>query len=90
MKKLKDGLQFSIAPNPVSSLLLIRLDSQREGAGGLALWDARGQRLKKATINLSLAELAWDLSSYASGIYTVTLRDEKGVLLRTFKISKTN
>jgi hypothetical protein len=88
--KLEDGIQFSIAPNPVSSSLTIRLDSQREGEGELALWDARGQRLKRAAVDLSLAQQEWDLGSYASGIYTVTLRDEKGALLRSYKISKIN
>lgn len=89
-KKLEDGIQFSIAPNPVSSSLTIRFDSQREGEGELALWDARGQRLQKAAVDLSLAQLEWDLSGYASGIYSITLRNKKGVLLRSYKISKIN
>ena len=82
--------QMTIAPNPVTSTVLIRLHSEGEGAGELALWDARGQRLKRAAVDLSLAQQEWDLSSYASGMYTVTLRDEKGALLRSYKISKIN
>ncbi len=89
-KKWEAEFQMSIAPNPVSSTLSIRINSEWNGAGEIALWDARGQRLKKATLNLSLAELVWDLSGYASGIYSLTLRDESGVLLRSYKISKIN
>ena len=89
-KKGETNFQMSIAPNPVTSTLSIRIDSEEEGEGELAFWDARGQRLKRATVDLSLAQQEWDLSGYASGIYTVTLRDEKGMLLHSYKISKIN
>lgn len=89
-KKGETNFQMSIAPNPVTSTLSIRIDSEEEGEGELAFWDARGQRLKRATVDLSLAQQEWDLSGYASGIYTVTLRDEKGTLLHSYKISKIN
>ncbi|MCB0651944.1 MAG: hypothetical protein KDC85_11770 [Saprospiraceae bacterium] len=81
-------LEMTLAPNPVSSSLSIRIHSEWEGEGELALWDARGQRLQRATVDLSLAQLEWDLGGYASGIYSVTLRDAKGLLLRSYKISK--
>ncbi len=90
IKKGETTFQMTIAPNPVTSTVSIRIHSEGEGAGEIALWDARGQRLQRATVDLSLALQEWDLSSYASGIYTVTLWDEKGVLLRSYKISKLN
>ena len=90
IQKGETNFQMRIAPNPVTSNLSIRIHSEGEGEGELALWDARGQRLKRAAVDLSLAQQDWDLSGYASGIYTVTLRDEKGALLRSYKISKIN
>jgi hypothetical protein len=89
-KKGETNFQMTLAPNPATSTVSIRIHSEGEGVGEIALWNAHGQRLERATVDLSLAQQDWDLSSYASGIYTVTLRDEKGVLLRSYKISKIN
>ena len=89
-KIMADGLQFSVAPNPVSSTLSIRIGAEWQGEGAIELWDFQGNRLETAKVNLPGEQLEWDLSRYPAALYSLMLRDENGVLLRTFKISKIN
>ena len=89
-KIMADGLQFSVAPNPVSSTLSIRIGAEWQGEGAIELWDFQGNRLQTAKVNLPGEQLEWDLSRYPAALYSLMLRDENGVLLRTFKISKIN
>lgn len=90
VKTMAVGQQFSVAPNPVSSTLSIRIGAEWEGEGEIELWDFQGNRLQKAKVNLPGEQLEWDLSRYPAALYSLMLRDENGVLLRTFKISKIN
>ena len=78
----------SVSPNPTPAELHIKIDSYLEGKGALALNTLNGQLMKYETINLSSGDHEWSMANYPAGLYILTLKTEKGELLKSFKITK--
>jgi hypothetical protein len=87
-KELGGQLRLTVAPNPVHSMLSIRIESELEGRTVIDLWDLQGRRLQTVTARLSGEDLEWDMSSLPAAVYSLSFRTEEGGLLRTFMVTK--
>lgn len=83
-----EGLQITIAPNPVQSLLSIQIESDVDQQGVIYLSDLAGQRLQQLEASFFDESLEWDFSRFPSGMYLLSFYTNAGELLRTFKVTK--
>lgn len=72
-----------IGPNPTSDALNIYLNTNDKAS--IEVIDITGRIMLSQTIN---THAEFDISKYANGIYTVTIKDKKGDVLKTSKIVK--
>ena len=86
--RAKAPLELTVAPNPVHSTLNIRLHSEIEGKVVISLFDPQGRRLRSFTTNPSGSDLEWDMSNYPAALYHLSVRTERGELLKSFKVTK--
>jgi hypothetical protein len=66
-------LDFTLAPNPVSSLVTIKLNESSNGT--LTIQDAYGRTLKEVTL-IDKQELSLDVNEFSAGIYIVTVNSD--------------
>ncbi len=80
---------FKVAPNPLVNSFVVSVVGQVQSAVSLQLADAQGRVIFTKTpsqnkvFNLSLG-------NQATGTYFLFIRDDKGLLLKTFSIIKAN
>lgn len=79
---------MNVRPNPVTTRLNINLESELQGTAFLYLSDMKGMLLKTEKVNLETVDLEWDMVDLPAGIFLLSLRSEKGVLIKSFKIVK--
>lgn len=80
-------LKVTLAPNPVSDLLNIRLEREKDMLIHVGLLDPNG-RLLQLEKTLAPSGLELDFSKYPSGLYFLQFRAQDGTPLETYKISK--
>ncbi len=81
-------ITMNVRPNPVTTRLTINLESELPGSAFLYLSDMKGMILKTEKINQGTGDLQWDMADFSAGIYLLSLRSEKGELIKSFKIVK--
>ena len=85
------GSRYSIevAPNPVTSILTVRIDSQAEDVPlQLRLTNLQGQALFTAPARSRQEIQPIDMSSLPSGVYLLKVQTDGQRLLKSFKIVK--
>ncbi len=80
--------QVFIQPNPVASVLHIRVEGASEEIVKVELLDASGRRLRRETMLLPEKQLQMQLEDLASGIYFLQIRKQNGSYIKTYKVSK--
>lgn len=85
-----EALKITIAPNPVQSLLSIKIESDLEQQGIIYLSDLAGQRLQQLEASFFNENLEWDFSHFPSGMYLLSFYTKEGALVKTFKVTKVN
>lgn len=80
--------RFSVAPNPVQSVLTVRSTSESDAEVVIRLMDAGGNIISmiKASAKNDTKEI--DMSELAAGMYLVSIKNMDGVLLQSFRIIK--
>ena len=79
-----DSREADLYPNPVESLLTIRMGRSVQGELGVTLYDASGRTVLRRTVGIAPTEPAEiDLSALGSGAYTIRLEHAGGSLTRT-------
>ncbi len=80
-------LKVTLAPNPVSDLLNIKLEREEDMLIHVGLLDPAGRMLHLEK-TLAPSGLQLDFSKYPSGLYFLQFRTQDGTPLETYKISK--
>lgn len=75
----KDQFDFTLYPNPASTILKVKTDEQIEH---LELFDMNGKQL------LNTTEVQFDVSKLTNGIYILKIQTNKGAGSSTFRISR--
>ncbi len=75
--------EISITPNPSNGLF--EINSSKDLNGTIEIYDVTGKLILKETAK---QYNKIDISSHASGVYSVVIKDEKGVLMKTAKVVK--
>ena len=81
-------MEISVTPNPVRSILHIRIASNEPSEVALQLSDLSGKTVMSKVIDPVMNSTELDLSYYASGLYLLQFIDNKGHLIQTYKVTK--
>jgi hypothetical protein len=88
---LESSLLIELSPNPVmqgqAAKLLLTADDNMDAV--LTLTDASGRQCYRRSVRLSFGENLLDVptNDFHSGIYVVTLQNEKGVIIRRLAVT---
>ncbi len=85
---LTTDIRFELAPNPVKSIMSLKVKSKTEGEVLMELFSISGQPLQKIHLNIPSDGFQYDLSDYPSGMYFLRFSEKNGSLLKVFKITK--
>lgn len=81
---------ITIAPNPVSSSLIIQIPSTwNKEKLTIELFDAYAQQLQTGTITQGDVNAMWDMSAYPAGTYWLRFVATETKQVQTFKVIKT-
>ena len=78
----------SVFPNPVQGILNIKNTSTEENTLTIFLYDATGQKVLQVFDKTKAKNTSIDLSNLANGLYLLSIKDENGLIIETFKITK--
>lgn len=81
-------LQVNLSPNPVKSILNVKMQSDLEGVTTISLHDLNGTPLQSIKANLQEDNVEINLSRYQAGMYLLHLLTEEGKALKSFKVIK--
>lgn len=85
----KKLLQLTIQPNPTSDRLeiLVTTTAQdlNESALRVSIYNSIGQKMMEEDIDYNKQKI-YDISSYDVGLYTVIIRNNDGVVMRSSKV----
>ncbi|MEM7101727.1 MAG: HYR domain-containing protein [Bacteroidota bacterium] len=82
IEELESLEQFEIYPNPTSGLVNIEITFDRPLAFWLSVYNVLGQKIEQTTETRSVFNTRFDLTSYRSGIYFISLETEEGIAVR--------
>ena len=82
------AFNVSIAPNPVQSLLNIKISTQVNSRLLLTLTDNNGKVLISRTVPPNQISESINLSNVSNGAYVLQIRNSAGSLLKTFLVNK--
>ena len=71
-------LNVSIYPNPTSDVVNIAVASIGKFNGVISIVNILGQALEQRVVNASTSNFQFDVSTFATGSYFISLRDEEG------------
>lgn len=85
-----DKIKIVVYPNPVTTILNVQIDSTKKIPLVLELFDSRGRLLKRENSNSEFDEslIEFSMSNYPKNMYLLTITDNKGQRIKTFKILK--
>ena len=84
---LSAAFHVIVAPNPVSSVLTVHIESSEDSKMLMNLTDLNGKNIT-AIQTMSNDTKDVDMSMLTQGLYLLTLRNASGELIKTYKISK--
>ena len=79
-----------VSPNPVMSVLNIKIKSDENSKVMISLTDLNGKGLSATIANSENDSKDLDLSDFASGLYLLHIKNSSGTIVQTYKISKIN
>ena len=79
---------FTLYPNPAQNTLFISSAVEKGQILSLQVVDALGQLVAKSEARLSTKPIAWDISSYAKGVYLIKVVSEDGRNVQVFRFVK--
>ena len=82
--------QISIAPNPVRSILNVRVESNLQTEVFIDLFDQMGKNLTGSNKEGVFGSFDMNLHHLPAGIYVLKFTDTSGRLIKSYKISKIN
>lgn len=85
-----ENINVSIWPNPTSSILQIKMNSEFNEIGHISLKTIEGRKLQSTKVSLSSGHYEFEMGTYPPGAYMLRLINEGGTLLKTYKIIKIN
>ncbi len=80
---------FQIFPNPVKSVLEVKLKTDTDMEVTAILLDMNGQFILNQDLERHRESQEINMESFASGVYVLQFVDEDGSLLKSFKVIKT-
>jgi hypothetical protein len=83
-----DDYEISVTPNPVRSILHVRIESKDRSDIYLSLSDLAGRTLFNTVVDPLVVSKDLDLSYFAAGLYLLKFSNNEGDLIQTYKISK--
>jgi len=83
------GLQIQLAPNPVQSVLHVQIRAEDKQALELQVVNLYGVVIQREKVSLPVTTF-FNLNNQSAGIYLLRVLDEKGTILNSHKIVKTN
>lgn len=83
-----EGSNIQVFPNPVESILNVKIVSTPASLIHLRLTDIAGKVLLTESISPTLVDFELNLFDLPSSTYMLQFRDQKGRTIQTFKISK--
>ncbi|KAA3636298.1 MAG: T9SS C-terminal target domain-containing protein [Bacteroidetes bacterium] len=87
-ENLEDFYAIQVMPNPVSSLLNINVEAEREEPLSVDLLDLNGKLLRQLKMEFPFQPIQFDMSNYPSGLYIVRVKTENDVPVGMFKVNK--
>ena len=87
-ENVADGYHILIAPNPVQSILSVKLYSEKSSKLELNLVDVNGKVISVTMADSKNDSKDIDMSNLASGMYLLNVINSNGTNLKTFRISK--
>ena len=81
-------LEVWLAPNPVKTILNLRIQAAQEQTLLLELLDVNGQSLWREKGRLPGYDRELNMQGYAAGLYLLRIRTETGPFIRTYRIIK--
>ena len=85
---LPHDMEITVTPNPVRSILHVRITSSNQSKVLLQLTDLSGKTILSSIIDPLTNSSDLDFNHYASGLYFLQFIDDAGHLIRTYKVSK--
>lgn len=86
--KVATAYKITIAPNPVQSLLLVNINTEKKERLNLSLIDFVGRQILVQAFNGRSNTAQIDMSRMTSGTYILELRNLSGQLIKSFQITK--
>lgn len=87
-KSETDSFDIKIASNPVQSLLKILITNTKDIQLTISLYDINGRQVKNENVYNKSTSVAMDVSDLSGGIYILKIINDKGLIVKTYKILK--
>jgi hypothetical protein len=87
-ENLEDYYTVQVMPNPVSTLLNIDIQSEREDRLSVELLDLNGKILNQQALEFPFQRLQFDMGIYPGGLYLVRVQTEDNKPVGLFKVNK--
>ena len=71
-------IDVSLYPNPTNDVINIAVVSSKKFDGTIFIVNILGQALEQRVVNASMSSFQFDVSTFATGSYFISLRDEEG------------
>ena len=82
------SLNITVSPNPVRSILTVKIQSDADSKLALKLVDVNGKILYTSIANSLSDSKEVDFTNYKSGTYLLNIYNETGSIYQSYKISK--
>lgn len=86
--ELEKYYQVQVMPNPVSSILTVDVQSEREEPLLVDFLDLSGKVIKRAKLEFPFDPVQFEVEQYPSGLYVIRVTTEEQKPIRFFKINK--
>jgi len=87
-KTSSPSLNITVSPNPVRSILNVKIQSDVDSKLSLKLLDANGKVIYSSVANSLKDSKELDLSNLTSGSYLLNISNGSGSIYQTYKIAK--
>lgn len=77
-----------LAPNPVQSFVYVYIGSKENEKFSLTLYDMNGKKIMSKLITGSDLSVRIEMGHFSSGVYLMDIRNDAGIMIKTFKIVK--
>ncbi|MCD6013881.1 MAG: Secretion system C-terminal sorting domain [Flavipsychrobacter sp.] len=92
-KIIHENTDIKVYPNPVTDVVYVAISPPGNGNFSVVVWDTHGRLLQvPAAVEYAKnqASITLDLSTYAPGIYLVSVLQNNGTYIKNIKLSKIN